>query len=853
VRQAKAAFTTQFVAPPWQSAPKETVSPQLSQIRQLASFIDKPDPTRRLPADVLSAFTAYKALERLRVLAEAGSKSTAADRTQLEAQFAKGLGELRSWLAVAPSDQLQLAFGQPSPRAESVSVLPNRQLQGDGIAASRDAPIPGLTGNEVFELKLAKAGMADTVRIDLALGLQPPTINSVITAFNMGIAAIPQRNPDGVIVKDEAGNPVPRWLIRMTADKSTGEWRLTVVPAPTESIAINEPSTATAIMVATGITAMDRPTAVRLMRIDNPLTDPTRTTLATISAKDGQANRIAESLPPARKIGGVTPLTPDKRAETSARAVVTDGDGNSYVLGATAGDLGANLSDGRDEIFLTKFDSLGRMVWQNSMGLPGESNAAAMSLALDGSIVVAGTVSGRPGDPSADSDMVIARFASDGNELMNITLPGAGLETATALTLGQNGSIFLAGNVAGRDATIVQLGANGSVTNRFELAGISNVASLVADGNEGLLVLGAGAGKASLIRVGQDLGENGRIDLGAVKPTAMTRAADGGIWITGNTTGTETADGAVFRVAPSLENLSKTTVSSDGNDSLDSIVFADNTVFVGGRTTGSFGESRTGDTDGFLARINAETGQIDQIVQFGQPTIRTEPVRLAITRAPGSGMAALGLPSGDIQAAGSSLLTALTSLRAGDEFKIKVGERPAQTISIQADDTLNTLSARIRRKTGTAITVAVASDPKDGGGRLRLTAQQGLPTQLLAGPTGRDALAKLGLEPQRLAQPREIAAGSPSVRPGGAFGLALSMDLSVATRSKASVAFERIKGAIAATQTGFRSLYWNDTKAQLVDANSQSKTSGNARQQAQLQNYTAALNRLSGRVTTSSF
>ena len=48
------------------------------------------------------------------------------------------------------------------------------------------------------------------------------------------------------------------------------------------------------------------------------------------------------------------------------------------------------------------------------------------------------------------------------------------------------------------------------------------------------------------------------------------------------------------------------------------------------------------------------------------------------------------------------------------------------------------------------------------------------------------------------------------------------------------------------TQTAYRSLYWDDGKAQMVDGvkNTATGTQSTARESAQLANYQAALNRL---------
>jgi hypothetical protein len=85
------------------------------------------------------------------------------------------------------------------------------------------------------------------------------------------------------------------------------------------------------------------------------------------------------------------------------------------------------------------------------------------------------------------------------------------------------------------------------------------------------------------------------------------------------------------------------------------------------------------------------------------------------------------------------------------------------------------------------------------------------------------------------------------VRPGGSFGLDLVDGLRLDTKAEAAGALKRVEQAISYTQSAYRSLYWDDTKAKLADDTVKSGKRGGstAVQQAQLANYTAALTRLS--------
>jgi len=150
-------------------------------------------------------------------------------------------------------------------------------------------------------------------------------------------------------------------------------------------------------------------------------------------------------------------------------------------------------------------------------------------------------------------------------------------------------------------------------------------------------------------------------------------------------------------------------------------------------------------------------------------------------------------------------LVGQTSLRAGDEFSLRIQGGSPKKVVIEADDTLKTLVDRIRRLTGSKAKIATATV----GGELVLNidATAGSSIALLAGASGKDALAKLGLDPARLAAPIVAARGAPTVRPGGNFGLALTESLNISTAKDAAASLTVLKNAVSTTQTAYRSLY----------------------------------------------
>lgn len=867
VRIARAGFTLPETTPPWKETSSATTSEssQIAAIKRMASLIDRaPTGLDALPADVETSFTTYKALDRLRVLAESAARPTtgSAERTRLNDLFARGMDELQTYLGQARSDRLDLTFGVPTRRAETVGVAATTgfEVKGKGVLATRDAPIPGVAGTEIFTITLDKgAGITDTVRVDLSSGAQPPTLDSIADQINAAITAIPLRNPDGSVVVDANGQTQPRWLVRFVPDKSTDKWGFALKNPALENVSISQDNAADAVMVAAAQTPLDAPGRVRLMRIDDPASGGARVSLGDIAGYDRLATERAKLAAPTRTApAGVTLSTPRIDAVTSADAMATAPDGSTYVLGTTAGELGANRPAGTQDLFLTKTDSEGRVLWQRMLGASQSASGAAITLAANGDVVVAGTVTGGFDGQDSDGDMLVARFDAAGEEQFATLVRSIGVDRASAIATGPDGSIYV-GGTAGEfsgDAVIARLDAQGRVNERRTLggAGTQGIAALAVAPDGSLLALASDAGTASVRRfdaqaLTTDLGE---ISLGTADARALAVDADGAIAVGGATLGalngsavnspSGARDGFVARIEPNLGAARISYIGSAGTDEVDSIAFMNGRLYAGGRTTGAIGAARTGATDGFVVALDPASGAQVSATQFGSVAQRTEPVRISAAPGGASALGALGLARGMLTPLDGQSLVAQTSLRAGDSFSVRAQGGAVRKITIADDDSMTTLADKVRRALGTG--ASVTTPTVDGRKTLRIEARTGSDIDLIAGPDGTDALARLGLSPTRLSVPEIAGKRDPAVRPGGTYGLALTPALSLDSAKDAAIAATKIREAISTTQTAYRSLYWDDGKAALVNA----RTTGgsvSASQAAQAARYQAALDRIS--------
>jgi hypothetical protein len=874
VRLAKAAFDTPVITAPWQQPGTIAAdSSQLSAIKRMASIIDPASVTDTGKAvDVQNSFVIYKALDRLQVLAEAAGKSTTSDaeRATLEKAFQKGLADIKSYLSTAQVDQLNLAFGEATRNAQTVGVKPDvstGKTAAKPVVATRDAPIPGLTGTEVLQITLGKYNLSDTLTVDLSTIAQPPTLDGIAAALNAALAAPPALDAGGNPIVDANGNPVSRWQTRFSVQKTGDQWGLAYEVAGSEAVSIDQLAAPDALMVIGGQTALNASTVMGVTKLIDPATGLTQSNpLNTISAIDRIATEQAKALAAANAKPATTGTTtlpvvdPTVKAAMDVRATATDAAGYTYVVGTTAGDLGANRSDGGDDLFLTKLDSEGNVVWQRTLGVAGEAKGAAITVDAAGNVVVAGTITGpHDGSLGLDSDMLVARFTGAGEQTFLTTVPALGDDVATAVAIDAAGTIYVGGQSAtnGGDAFIGRLDASGKLQERrtFAAAGSGSVTALAIDGNGDLLALTRESGAASLRRIdgGALATDLGSIALGAVDARAIAVSSTGAIAVAGAASvavaGTQAnaisggRDGFVTQIDSALSATVTTYLGTGADDQVDSVVFMDGELYVGGRTSGALGGALRGSVDGFVGHVATGTGAIESVTQFGRASQRAEAVQLAAVTGGGGNLGALGLHRGSLVAEDSTRLVSQTGLNPGDGFGIVRDDGKVTTITIGATDTMTTLADKVRRLLGSSATI---STPKvDGQTTLKITVQNGHTVTLLAGPDGTDALAKLGLAPARLYAAPTRAATAPIVSPGGSFGLGLSDALSLSSKAGAALALDKIKTAVSIVQTAYRSLYWDATKESLVNGSTgyQSATP-NAYLQSQLANYQAALDRL---------
>ena len=131
-------------------------------------------------------------------------------------------------------------------------------------------------------------------------------------------------------------------------------------------------------------------------------------------------------------------------------AVKTGSDGSIYVTGFTTGSLGGTIN-GTSDAFLVKYSANGTKLWTKQFGSSGLDGAYSITIGLDGSLYLTGS-----SDSSIDgqinsggTDVLITKYTQDGTKVWTKLLGTSGQDSATSITTGIDGYLYIAGTTSG--------------------------------------------------------------------------------------------------------------------------------------------------------------------------------------------------------------------------------------------------------------------------------------------------------------------------------------------------------------------------------------------------------------------
>lgn len=766
-------------ATPWSVQQPSSVATQ-AQVLSTTNYLD----TSNVPvnAGVTTAskqtqdnqklFSLYNAVNTLAQLAQMAQSSTVTDgqRTGLNSRFQAGLTQISNYLSGTTFNGYTVQSATAASSTTSAVGIDfsdytynTRQLVTN---ANLSNAVPGVSSSSSFTIAIKKGGTTTAVPIDLSQVTGTLSLGNIITYINGQLSAAGFQTR---FQKTQTGGTVTS-----DADATYG---LSVIPGGAEQVSLAANATPALYMVGnTGL-------ASETTTITNSETGATNITPAD------QRGRLTK-LDATTGAAIVSATQQSSNGISTAQASAVDANGNIYVIGTSTGDFGNELNQGANDAYLTKYDSAGNVLWQHLLGSSGTANA--YGLALDpatGGVVVSGASTAPLTQTSltnGEKNSFVARYTSDGDQSWVQQLPTLATNQANAVSVDASGNITIGGSVSGGvigagqasagggDAYLVKLSSQGKILaeNQFGTSGSDSIGAMTTGSDGSLYVASTQNGDAIVTKyAGGDITSAPvwTKDLGALQAGGAIGgivASNGSVYVSGTTSNANlTAGGQAVIAATSSGGLDSfvaslsdngasatantvTYVGTSGTDTGGAVTLGnDGTVYLTGSTTGTFsGATRNvqGVSNAFAAALNAD-GTVGWIKQFGGADGVSTGAGLGIDPNGASVLDALGLPKGAISFTQSVDLTQQTTLRAGDSFQIQIQGTAARTttITIDPDETFGSLVTKINAQLGG---VGQASVSYGGSSEnLKIAVNTGQTIALVAGPSGFDALSRLGI------------------------------------------------------------------------------------------------------------
>lgn len=888
--------------PPWEESSQPSPSKLVKNALSGASFFNpsaaKLDLTTGASAaensDYKNLFALYSGLNTLYSIAdEASGNISSAQLSQLENAFSNGMSQLQKFLSTTSFSKLDITEGTLQQSQISSATTPAQAYayttQALNTTGNSDAVVPAFEGNVSFDVNVQLSGNATTtVPINLAgMGSTPRTIGNVVTYMNNQLSAA------GVYVnfsaEQIAAQPDTITVGNQTVTVSSGNmsWALQVNTNPAETVTLSAPQTGAEVYVG---------------QIVGDQTSSIGPTGATVAA-DAQSQLLTFN---ASGDGVTGPSTPAFAASTqltttslgssvnSVQATAVAPDGSVYVLANVNATTTGGATPGGQDVALMEYDSAGNLLFSTDLGSASSASGLSLAVSPDGSqVAVVGTVNGslsgnQTVNQSTGPDGFVAVYDSQGDLQWEQQDDGLTPNQANAVAFGANGTVYVTGQsqtttgvadpTAPSDSYLQAFNSSGVQVSNTQIAtGGTNTGDAVAvDGND-VYVAGVQNGDAVVSEYDMTNPSSPTLvasrNLGSLGGGAIVGLAvqDGTVYVGGTTTNGDLDAGAVTSAdsGGGLNSFAATLstglapAASDaiayyggsGSTAATAMTVANGDVYLTGTVSGSLpNEPAIGNQDGFIAALNVAAGTVDYAQRFTGQDGQVDPTSIAVASNGESVLDQFGLPEGVVDGPVSNLITSATSVKAGDSFGISVNGGAPITITIQADDTMASLSSEIAAATGSSVKVSVAPGPN---GSNALEVQPGYPgatVRLIDGPSGSDALEGLGLKPGVVADTKTSGTVTKLAGSGTPiYGLGIPGNLDLSSAADIKTAKVQLAGAISVVEQAYQNLANAATPASVL-ALQKAQSSGSAPKYLtdQIANYQAALERLTAGSSSSS-
>ncbi len=555
--------------------------------------------------------------------------------------------------------------------------------------------------------------------------------------------------------------------------------------------------------------------------------------------------------------------------DAKGMTMAVSSDGKIAIAGSVTGQLDGVLNDSLKtaattdttngsgaepkvtDSFVTVFNSAGEDVWTRRRGTTGEDEALSVTFGSDNTLYVAGRTKG-----------AVAGATNLGG--WDSYLRGYAWQTTTKQVFGEKVDPITKAVTTGMIDTITTK-VTDTFAKQFGTSGDDKAMATVADGNAILVASKQGvnlvlrrfeiqADGTPLLTASRDLGDLQGGDLAGMalkgdqlvlvgstrnagfSGANITHAAGGGMDAFGLSVSKTLTASADDKIA---------FMGGSGDDYATAMTVSNGRVWMTGTSSEDMPDlAKQGTKDGFIVQLNIETGEKDWSRRFTAKDGTVNPSSISVASGGASVLDRLGLPSGQIAYTDSTLLSSATSVRAGDSFKIRSveGAKPS-IIVIEAGETLATLSAKIKRVIGAAAKIEIVTENNQS--RLKISpADDRKSIELMAGPSGQDALESLGMSAGLMRTTKyEKAVRQYTV------GLNIDKEYKLDTKEAIQATIESLSGAAVILRNAYRTLATNLDPVEKEKSQTKAKANKSGGTvptylKTQIANYQAGLDRL---------
>jgi len=865
-----------------------------------------------ISGDYKKLFATYQALNTLSAIANRSSEKNVSDSEikRLQAVFSKGLNEVNSYIQNLSTDAMRVTTGAVMNSDKSSVGVPKSNygyVTNTIYSGQVDDEVPAFKGAVSFTMSVKKFGVSTDVTMDLSqMGTTPRTMSNVVSFFNDQLAAAGFDTEFAVerTVGQERTTTVNGQTVKLPA---TGDdFALRIRGDSTEALTFSAPAPKPAVYITTaaGNPDPDKDTATDDAVIENTLTKYGPGTAGTVGTKvfsdtlegtvsavhktmtgpDGALYVLADvdgttssqtikgdqdvallkydsagKLLYARTLGAADTATGYNMAISADGQVAIAGSVSGLMSGATNGPINSDSAGAVTDSFVTLYNAQGDEAWTVRRGGMLEDQATAVAFGADGVVYVGGrTQSDLPGSATGATkggyDAYLTGFATDitGTPKALFTTHFGGAENDTVSGIVVNGSQVVVASNEGSEAMLRSFDVATSVVTEDRTA---------LNDKEVWVTAPVTYTKSATFTAGATR------DLGSLKGGNIAGLAidNGQLYIGGSTTnpglaiGNKTAaasggsDGFAARVSLDLTSTAQDALAyygGAGDDTVTGMAVSNGQVWlVGAAGKDLAGQATVGDKDGYVAQLDVAAGSVSWQQRLTGKDGYATPTSITVDASGSSALDLFGLPRGKMEFVQSDKIVSATSARAGDTFQIRTRARGTlTTIKIDANDTLDTLADKVRKASGYAAKVELASS---GNSRsLRISPSQTTSTvEILAGKGGTDVLKALGLAPGVVRNTKTDHGKTVSADgKGPIYGLSLNTGLDLTDETGRKVAVAAMTKALSAVRTAYREMADTANGVVADTTTSSGKTGGAVPSYLtnQIANYQAALNRLTG-------